>query len=1130
MHVRWIALLALGAVAASAQDYRARVQGLVTDSSQAVVPGVRVILRNNDTGIEAARITRETGQYLFDFVEPGTYTVLIEHPGFSRFTQENVPVQVRGDVTVNARLNPGALAETVTVTGAPPAVEFNTSTVELTVDRKMLTDLPVLGRSAFALALLDTSVVSIGATARVPYQMWTSTRLNVGGSTAERNDLLLDGAPLEIGRKGSYVPPMDSIQEFTVQQNSVDAEFGHSGGGTMSISMKSGTNELHGTAYYFGRNPAFNAVTNAVVRSPSLVHNHIWGASAGTPIRRNKLFTYAVYEGWRLTEPISVTKTVPTELERAGDYSQSINGSGGLRAIYDPWSTLFDAATGKVTRTAFAGNRIPASRMDPTAVKMLKDIQLPNGMGDDQTRVNNYRKAAARYTHYKNFSDRTDWNINDRWKMYARASRFATLLDPQNYSGTRSLDTNGGNMNTTNIAGDTVYTVSPKTVLNLRFSYATFVDDLVVPCCQLAESDLADFWPNNPWYKAYLKDAPAIYYPLLNIGAKFGRDVWWYQHPRNFSSYGRISRQAGAHYLKTGVEMRNMRTRAVRPNLMNFTTTAAMTANTFISPNTKLSGDSYAAFLLGAIDNSSQAQYIPLQKIAEDYYGAYFQDDFKLNRRVTLNLGIRYEYDNAPRDAEDRYSRYLDLTDPIPEMQAAPPKMPDTSKYTSAKPLYNGAWVFTDSSHRGTFETGKKRFMPRLGAAVRLNDKTAVRAGYARYIVPSVNVVDTLGSAPMPGFGATTTAAPFLEGVPGARLSSPFPATNPLIMPVDRSLGRYTNLGGDATWEKQQMQTAVTDRVHVSLQRQLPARLGAEVSYQVNFGRDWPYDLQLNQVDPQLGYTYKSALEASVDNPFYNYATPAKFPGQLRNQAKVRLNTLLKPYPQYGNLTQTNTDGVLNRYQELKMRVQRPFARGFSVFSSYSYVRERGYEFFNSDDQYAGRFTFQPSSSPRHRWNTAGSWDLPFGRNRAWMSHMHPALNAVFGGWSVSGISTFVSGSFIRFGSLLASGDPRISGPTRSRWFNTAVFQQLPAYTPRTNPLQYEGLTGPRAWNLDGNLSKYFYFTERVRLEFKLEAYNATNSFMAGNPNTSVTSSLFGKSTTQANAGREVQYSLRLHF
>jgi hypothetical protein len=1130
MLARRIALIVLAAVAATAQDYRARVQGVVSDSSHAVIPGARVVLRNNDTGIEAARVTGENGQYLFDFVEPGTYSLLAEQTGFNRFTRQDIPVQVRGDVTVNARLSPGAVSETVTITGAPPAVEFNTSTVELTVDRKMLTDLPVLGRSAFALALLDSSVVSIGSTARVPYQMWTSTRLNVGGPTAEKNDLLLDGAPLEIGRKGSYVPPMDSIQEFTVQQNSVDAEFGHSGGGAMSISMKSGTNELHGTAYYFGRNPALNAVTSAVVRSQNLVRNHIWGVSAGGPIRKNKLFNYAVYEGWRLTEPISVVKTLPTDLERTGDYSQSKNGSGGLRAIYDPWSTLFEAASGKVTRTAFAGNRIPASRMDPTAQVMLKDVYLPNGPGDDQTHINNYKTAAARYTHYKTFSDRADWNINDRWKMYARASRFATLLDPQNYSGTRSLDTNGGHMNATNISGDTVYTLDPRTVLNFRFSYAAFVDDLVVPCCQLSESDLAEFWPNNAWYKPYLKDAPAIYYPLLNIGAKLGRDVWWYQHPHNYSSYGRVSRQEGAHYLKAGVEMRNMRTQAVRPNLMSFTTSAATTANTFISPNTKLSGDSYAAFLLGAIDSSSQAQYIPLQKIAEDYYGAYFQDDFKVSRRITLNLGLRYEFDNAPRDAEDRYSRFLDLTDPIPEMQAAQPRMPDLSKYTSAKPVYNGAWVFTDSSHRGTFETGKTKFMPRLGIAIRLNDRTALRAGYARYIVPSVNVVDTLGSAPMPGFGAVTTTAPSLEGVPGARLSNPFPATNPLIMPVDKSLGRYTNLGGDATWEQQQMKTAINDRIHVSLQRQLPARFTTEVTWQANLGRDWPYDSQLNLVDPQLSYTHKSALEASVDNPFYNYATAAKFPGQLRNQAKVKLSSLLKPYPQYGNLTQTNTNGVMERYQELKIRVQRPFARGFSLFSSYSYVRERQYEFFNSDDQYAGRLTFQPSPNPRHRWNTAGSWDVPLGHGRTWMSHAHPVLNAVFGGWSMSGISNFVSGQFIRFGSLLATGDPRVSSPTRERWFNTSVFQQLPAYTPRTNPLQYPGLTGPRAWSMDANLSKYFRFTERVRLEVKLEAYNATNSFMAGNPSTSVTSSLFGKSTSQANLGREVQYSLRLHF
>lgn len=285
----------------------------------------------------------------------------------------------------------------------------------------------------------------------------------------------------------------------------------------------------------------------------------------------------------------------------------------------------------------------------------------------------------------------------------------------------------------------------------------------------------------------------------------------------------------------------------------------------------------------------------------------------------------------------------------------------------------------------------------------------------------------------------------------------------------------------------------------------------------------------MNMADPQLSYTYRSALTAAVPNPFFGL--PASLmPGQLRGQRTVPLSTLIRPYPQYGDLTQQFMPGVENRYKALQMRVQRRFANGYSVVWGYNYNRESTGAFFNAPDQYANKLTMIPAASPRHRMTLGTTIDLPVGRGRRLGAAMHPVLNAIVGGWSTSHIFMWNSGSFLRFGQLEVSGDPILDNPTWQKWFNTAAFSQAIPFTPRLNPFQYEGLTGPRFWQLDSTISKNFDLTERFKLEFRLEGYNLTNSVMPGNPNLSVTSTQFGGITTQVNYGREVQYTLRLHF
>jgi hypothetical protein len=242
------------------------------------------------------------------------------------------------------------------------------------------------------------------------------------------------------------------------------------------------------------------------------------------------------------------------------------------------------------------------------------------------------------------------------------------------------------------------------------------------------------------------------------------------------------------------------------------------------------------------------------------------------------------------------------------------------------------------------------------------------------------------------------------------------------------------------------------------------------------------------------------------------------------------VSSLLRPYPQYGSLTETFQPNYAERYQALQMKAERPFSRGVSLTMAYNFNREKTDAYFNAPDEYANRLTMIPSANPRHRISAGVSYDLPVGKGRPYLSNLHPVANAILGGWITSHIFMWNSGSFLRFGQMIVNGDPVISNPTRERWFNTSVFQAPQPYTPRTNPWQYEGLTGPRYWNLDSTISKNFQLSERFRMEFRLEAYNLTNSFMPSNPDVNIYSSLFGRSTGQANTGREMQYTLRVHF
>ena len=1124
-----------------AQDTRARLQGLVTDPSHAVVSGASVILRNDNTAVQSTAQTNEIGQYIFDYVLPGTYTVTVSMTGFRSFVQKNVLVQSRGDVTVNAQLELGSVGESVTVDAAPVSVQFNTSTMALTLDTKMANELPIIHRNPFLLASLNPSVVVRSTTEQSPYHHWAATQLDVGGNTTTKNDIVVDGASSMATEKSSYTPSMDAVQEVNLQQNAVDAEFGHSAGGVLSVQMKSGTNEYHGTAYYLGRNPALNAVADHTTRRPNLVRNHVFGGTLGHPVVKNKVFNFFSYEAWRSQDPRSVEATLPTDLERAGDFSQSRNAQGGLRTIYDPATTVLNP-DGTATRMPFAGNRIAQAQMDSVGTRIMSDIWKPNLPGTGNDLVNNYRAGFAERVKYWNLSDRADWNVKENLKIFGRFSMFKTFVAQDNYTGSIAQQPNGSERHSWNTVGDVVWTLNPSTVFNIRGSYNALFDSFAVQSAMIGEEGLAAIWGPNTWYKPYVGQLPAVYYPgfIIRRGptqTNLGRTGFWYQDPDAHTIQSKISKAHGRHYFKVGGEWRRNQVVAVRPQPMTFDMRADATANTFLNPNTSLSGDAWASLLIGAIDQNSFTTSLPLQKARYQFWSFFFQDDYKITQRLTLNLGLRYEYETPLTDPEDRLSRYLDLTSPIPEFQGAnAPVLPaEATALRTGPPVYNGAWIFTDSDNRGSWQAQRTLFLPRAGMAFRWNDKTALRFGYARYIIPAslTDGLDVLGSVQYPGFDARTEALPLLTGVPQVRLRDPYPGG--LVPVTGKGFGRYTNHGSTTTpvWYRQDFRAGVNDRINFTLQRQLPYLIVLDATYFLNLGRDLPVTRDVNQIDPRIGYQNGAAVTRSVANPFFDLLPQSKMPGQLRTTRNVAVSQLLRQYPQYGALQQRLVGQFHNRYQALQLQAQRPFANGFNLVVGYNYNRERNEEYYDELDNFLDNLTYQPAVNPRHRITTGAIYQLPFGKGRKYGSSMNAVADAIIGGWALSGIFVYNSGQFLRFGGYLVDGDPSLENPTKEKMFDTTKFRVLPAFTRRQNPLQYDGVKGMAFKNLDLTLAKEFRITERISFELRMEAYNATNTFNGALPSTSLAAgSAFGAVTAQLAGynGRQFQYSGRFRW
>jgi hypothetical protein len=1127
-----------------AAQIRGRIEGTITDESNAIIPGATVTLINVNTGIHTVRQTSSTGVYIFDAVDPGQYTLTVEATGFNKFTQENIVMQALGDVSVNAVLRAGAVQESVTVTSTPVEVQFNTSNQDLTIDSTMAKETPRYDRNPFKLTLLAPEAINTRGEV-MPFLSWSANSVDLGGDTNLKNNLEVDGSPVGLGHKYTYPPNMDDVQEVIVSQNSVDAEQGHSAGGVISLATKPGTNEYHGDLFYLGRYPWLNAEADRTRFSHNAQRQNTFGGTLGNPIKHNKLFNFFSLEDWKVGSPGSYVITVPTALEAAGNFSKSYNIDGGIRTIYDPFSTTV-GANGAVTRTPFPGNIIPSNRMDPLSAQFAKGFWAPNNPGANITGLNNFAKGYTDSWNYINFDDRVDWNVTDNFRAYARFGRYHSSDITSNPTPNNSplYQPTGTDRSANDLAGDTIWTVSPRTVVEFHADWNNLTDAYVSPT--LATNGWQQFWPNNPWYQPYFVNSPGlpVYYPDLVIGGQSygGRGFYWNQKPQGEAVSGKVSQQRGSHFLKAGMEYRRASGPVFVSNTSQFFFNTALTANTFVNPNTQLVGDQFATFLLGALDNQTEMVGGPVPIPINNYWGIFIQDDWKVNSRLTLNLGLRDEYETAWSDAAHNLSQAMDLTAAVPAMQQNPPQMPAQALALvggSNFYHYTGAWRFTTPGHPGMWNPPALALAPRAGLAFRINNDTALRAGYARYVVPSeynftsapVAGFEDINFLEPPFFGMTgyQFAAPLLNGVPQETISNPFPASNPLLPnfgPVNgKALGTNVGRGGEnLLWYPQNFQYPYNDRINVNIQHQLPDQIVASFTYFLNLGHQL-YTEELNAVNPSIYEQYAnnfSVLSQKVANPFYHYLNTTVMPGPLYNQAQVPLSSLLVPYPQYGPLYQIGTCCNLERYNQFQVTIQKPFTHGYNFMFAYVYTLESAQiNNFNDMTYYTNTFQWQDSNQPRHRITAVSTYELPIGKDRKYFANASKFADAFIGGWKLTPVMTWYSGDYPQFGNMIVTGNPCVSNPTPQHWFNTAAFQPIPnnSYVLRNNPIQYGCLTGPAFFDVDTNLAKDFQLTERFRAELRMTAYNTFNNLNRGDPTTNIYDSTFGQALYQGSPG-----------
>ncbi len=1117
---------------ASLAQTQATLRGIVQDSSGASVASATLKLTNVDQNRSWSTKANESGAYVFLQIPPGNYSLAVEASGFKKYSRTGMTLEVAMVAEINIPLEVGQLSESIQVSGETPLLETASSTLGEVVNSITTENLPLNGRNVLQLVALTP-----GINVNSAYRNQTSGSGSIGSNGFSANggrnvssSILVDGSPQEVMgyNQPAYVPSPDAVQEFKVQTNNLSAEYGRTGGAVINMVHRSGTSRFSGVLYEFLRNDKFDAngfFNNLNGRGRGPFRFNQFGGTLGGPLSksRQRSFFFVNYEGVRTVNPGSATFTVPTEQMRNGDFSQI----AGL--IYDP-ATINSAGQ----RQPFAGNLIPASRHNATGKKLMSYYPTPTRPGV----INNFFTQRGNRNERNVISTRVDHRLSDTHNIFGRFSRdYATNTQADQYGNIASPNPGWDGVNNNSATIDDTflwkgwvihgnagyaYHANPRGPLEGRtpkpseLGFPTYVDSFaqfnVFPTLSVA--GYGQMGPES----AYI------------IGNKFETHTWT----------GDASRLFGRHTVKFGGTHRLNRVSNFRPNNPSgtYTFNDGFTRRVF---NQTGGGDAIASMLLG-LASGGQIQTEPALAIQVKYSALYFQDDWRINDRLTLNLGLRWDLDHPQTERFDRAS-WFDLDAQIPL------NVPNLGPF-------NGGIVFagsrTSGAPRGVKDFDRNNFAPRFGMAYKVSQNLVFRSGIGVFYAPTTGIGPNATNAGGISFNSSTPYTSSIDGgrTPYTTISNPFP--DGFIPPKNGADGLLTFAGQGITGNLRYDRVPYSVQWNTNLQYQLPDNMLLDVAYAGNSGVKLQANTNLNQLPDQF-LALGNELNRVVPNPFFRILPAASNIGR----ATTTYGQLLLPRPWLTGLTHSWGTFAHSSYHALQTKFRKRYSGGLQFLVAYTWSKM--IDDFSSvagflGDQNPGftnnnRRDLDKSLSALHVPHNLTfnyQWELPFGKGRRWMTG-GGFTDQVFGGWIVNGVTSLQAGTPISIASRNNTtnsfgGGQRpnstgisstTSGSTKERiygWFNPAAFVDAAPFQFGNVPRFLPDNLGPGLQNWDISILKDFRFNERMRLQFRSEFFNAFNNVNFNNPaGTTLGQPNFGQITGSERA-RIIQFGLKLYY
>lgn len=1121
-----------------------QVSGLITDPSGASVPAAQVVVSNQDTGIERTVETNGSGFFVLTSIQPGTYRVTATADGFQSLSRTDIKIDVEQVARIDLQLVIGTNSETVEVTQVGPLLETSRATMGTVIGNKRIIDLPLNERDPFML---------VGLTPGVNVSGRGSTPLLGGGRNA-MSEVTIDGtsnvAPennVGINRL-VYTPQVDSVQEFKVEVNSLAAEYGRFSGGMVNLVTKSGNNELHGTGYWFLRRDELDAnnffANRAGLERTDLSRNQ-YGGTIGGPVVKGRTFFFASYEGRDEMDQAVSSRLVPFDSWKAGDFSNI----GQFVSIYDPWTGAVDSK-GRFRRKKFSNNLIPESRINNVAASTQDFIPTAtNPEGFDNRFVSGGSSSREGYS----TDFRVDDNPTDYWRIFGRWSGQVSDSAPFLPWDNPAAPASGPLQNFDQVVSlDNTFTLSPTAIANVRlgFGRANLTRDNHSLGFDLRTLGFAD----SLYDQASTNSLAFPRFSFSDFPDSIGATNFTQLDnvSMNYSLAGSVTKVMNRHTFKAGVEARRL--------AVNFSQFGSPSGSfSFDSDWTRRQvgetrpdkGQSYASFLLG-LPERARINHDPAGATASYYYGLYLQDDWRVSNKLTVNLGLRYDVD-VPRT--ERFDR-LSFFDPdVPSAIAGMATSPVCSECDNLR----GALQFVNDGNRRQTSTDTNNWGPRVGFAYQANNKTVVRAGYGISYLPSLmQAAGTTGTSGMQGFRTRTDSNISFDNGRTINLTLDDPFGDGFNLPTGGALGAFTDLGfGISDSFFNNAVSGMSQQWNLNVQRELPGDISVEVGYMGNRG-SWLPDgdggRSFNQLPTEL-LSLGDQLISRVDNPFFGVITDPLSP---LSQPEVNLNQLLRPFPQFTDVSANRKSNGNSMYHAFTIRVDKRFDNGLSFLLAFT--GSKLMDDASSTVGFLGPATGSrlDHNNRRNEWSLSSfdisrrfvaSWvyELPFGKGKSFGGGARGTVGYLISGWQTNGILTLSGGTPLWidgldsdhtgiFSGQRANNDgrsARITGGTTderiSEWFDTDVFSVPEPYTLGNVSRTLPDVRVPGLRSVDLSLFKNNYIGESYNVQFRVEMFNALNSAHFLAPDNNINSSGFG-SITSARSARQIQLATKFIF